>query len=116
MPASERLIVEGAGGCLVPLNDQDFLIDIAANLQLPLVLVSDLYLGSINHTLLTVNLIRQRNLPLAGLVFNGEPNPESERIIEHHANCKVLLRIQREKEITPALVRAYAIQLKQQLP
>ena len=114
-PASPRLIVEGAGGCLAPLNDHDFVIDIAAKLELPLILVSDLYLGSINHTLLTVNLIRQRNLPMAGIVFNGEPNPESERIIEHHAKCSVLLRIQRETEVSPAIVRKYAAQLKQNL-
>ncbi|HTE31845.1 MAG TPA: dethiobiotin synthase, partial [Chryseolinea sp.] len=75
------LIIEGAGGCLVPLNDQDFVIDLAEQFNCSIIVVADLYLGSINHTLLTMQELRHRNYRIKGIIFNGEPNPESQRII-----------------------------------
>jgi dethiobiotin synthetase len=109
LPATNHsLIVEGAGGCLVPLNDQDFIIDLIKKLELSVVLVADLYLGSINHTLLTVEALRSRKISLAGIIFNGESNPESERIILHHANTPCLLRIQKETSITKQTILKYA--------
>ena len=58
------LIIEGAGGCLVPLNDRDFVIDLASRFSAEVVLVSNLYLGSINHTLLSWEGIKRRSLPI----------------------------------------------------
>jgi len=58
------LIIEGAGGCLVPLNDRDFVIDLANRFSAEVVLVSNLYLGSINHTLLSWEAIKRRSLPI----------------------------------------------------
>jgi dethiobiotin synthetase len=107
-----RLIVEGAGGCLVPLNDREFVIDLVPHCQAELILVADLYLGSINHTLLTVEAIRKRNLPVKGIIFNGDRNPESERIILHHSGFPQLLHIDREKNIDKEVVRQYAMKLK----
>lgn len=109
------LIIEGAGGCLVPLNDKNFVIDIAQKLTANIILVSDLYLGSINHTLLTVEAIRSRNLSIEGIIFNGISNPESERIIQHHTRLKVLLHIQKEESVDKSIVRKYALQLKEKL-
>ena len=54
------VIIEGAGGVLVPLNDQDFVIDIAVALETPVILIANLYLGSINHTLLTVDYLKTK--------------------------------------------------------
>jgi dethiobiotin synthetase len=107
------LVIEGAGGCLVPLNDHDFVIDIARQCDATLVLVADLYLGSINHTLLTLEALKKRALPVKGIIFNGEPNPESERIILKHAGLPCLLRITRAAKIDQQIVREYAQQLKE---
>lgn len=106
------LVVEGAGGLLVPLNQHDFVIDIAARLHLPIVLVCNLYLGSINHSLLSINELKRRNLPVIGLIFNGEPDAQAENIILKHAGWPCLLRILPETEITPEVVAHYAAQVQ----
>lgn len=110
LPTS-NLIIEGAGGLLVPLNDTDFVIDIPQQLNVPVILVANLYLGSINHTLLTINELKRRKIEVTGIIFNGEPNPESERIILHHSGYKKLLHILPEKEITKKVVKKYATEL-----
>ena len=115
-PQTDRpLIVEGAGGALVPLNDHDTVLDLAEHLRLPIVLVSNLYLGNINHTLLTAKELQRHQLPVAGLIFNGPSNPESERIILHHTRYRCWLRVGQEEEVTPAVVRRYADQLRKNL-
>jgi dethiobiotin synthetase len=112
LPATaNNLIVEGAGGCLVPLNDREFVIDLMVKLKLPIILVADLYLGSINHTLLTIEALQQRQLSIDGLIFNGPSNAESENIILSHSKLKCLLKIATEKEINPDVVKRYAAQL-----
>ena len=113
-PVSNRdLIIEGAGGVLVPLNDEDMVIDIASRIPCEVVLVSNLYLGNINHTLLTFELLKSRGLRIKGLIFNGEPNPESERIIELYTGLKVLLRIPQETKVDQQMVKKYAALLKE---
>lgn len=109
---NNTLIIEGAGGCLVPLNDNQFVIDLITALNSEAILVADLYLGSINHTLLTLEALRKRNIPLKGIVFNGDANPESERIILKHAEVPCLLRISKENVIDNAAVIKYADLLK----
>lgn len=106
------LIIEGAGGCLVPLNETDFVIDLAKQFNSQIILVSNLYLGSINHTLLTVDFLKRNQFTIKGIIFNGEPNPESERIILKHAQFKCLLRIAKEKQITKKTVTQYSELLK----
>jgi len=108
--SSAPLVVEGAGGCLVPLNDQDFVIDLALRWNMPVILVANLYLGSINHTLLTAVLLQQKHVNVTGIIFNGEPNPESERIILKHTRYRVLLRIGKEPIINRPRVKWYAEQ------
>jgi dethiobiotin synthetase len=112
---NNSLIIEGAGGCLVPLNDHDFVIDISAKLNLQIMLVANLYLGSINHTLLTVQLLKQRNLPVTGIIFNGKSNPESERIILKHSGYKTIWHIKEESEINSGVISSYAEKIKQKL-
>ena len=109
------LIIEGAGGCLVPLNEIDFVIDLAPILHAEIILVADLYLGSINHTLLTVHLLQSRKYRVKGIIFNGEPNPESERIILQHSGYPCLLRITKEPTITHETIKRYATLLKKNL-
>jgi dethiobiotin synthetase len=115
LPTNDLLIIEGAGGCLVPINDDDFVIDIADVIPCEIVVVSNLYLGSINHTLLTVNLLRSRNIPVRGIIFNGPPNEESERIILRHSGWPCLLRVEQESTVDKSMVRRYAQQIKNNL-
>lgn len=112
---SNSLIVEGAGGCHVPLNDDDLMIDLISRLGLEAIVVSNLYLGSINHTLLTMEALTNRRIPIKGLVFNGTSNPESERIILHRTKSKCLLRIEQEATINKETVKHYATLLKKNL-
>ena len=114
-PKNSRLVIEGAGGCLVPLNDSEFVIDLVPKANAEIILVADLYLGSINHTLLTIELLKARKYPVKGIVFNGKSNPESERIILHHSQYPALLRIQPEDQINKAIVKKYAEILKNNL-
>ena len=102
------VIIEGAGGCLVPLNDHDFVIDLAPRFNAEIILVADLYLGSINHTLLTFNELTRRDLNLKGIIFNGQPNQQSEEIILLHTGLRCLLRIAREAIVTKDIIRKYA--------
>jgi len=102
------LVIELAGGLLVPLNEQDLTIDWVATLGLPVLLVSRNYLGSINHTLLSVEALRSRNIPILGLMFNGPTVPATESIILGHTQLPCIGRIGQEPEITPAVIRRYA--------
>lgn len=113
-PVSDRdLVIEGAGGAMVPLNDEDVVLDLVPGMEAELILVSNLYLGSINHTLLTAEYIRTRKYRVKGLVFNGPENAESERIILKKTGYKHLLTIRPEAEVNKEMVRKYAERLKE---
>lgn len=108
------LIIEGAGGCLVPVNNTEFVIDLCSIIPCKVILVANLYLGSINHTLLTVNLLKQRNYPIKGIIFNGKPNADSEEIILKHSGYLPLLHIQPEDKIDSSTIDKYSEILKNQ--
>jgi len=108
-----HLIVEGAGGCLVPLNDEHLMADLIATLGMEAIVVSNHYLGSINHTLMTLEALKNRGIPVKGLIFNGEPNAETERIIQRMSGVRCLLRIAREVSVDKAVVRKYAMLLNE---
>lgn len=110
---NNRLIVEGAGGCLVPLNDDVFMIDLISRFAMEAIVVSNHYLGSINHTLLTIEALVTRSIPIKGLIFNGITNDETERIILHRTNLPCLLRIKPESQLDKETIRRYANTLKQ---
>jgi dethiobiotin synthetase len=75
---TNHLIIEGAGGMMVPINEKnDLVIDIAKNNDLPIIIVSSFYLGSINHTLLTLEFAKFHNLKIAMLIFSGDVNESS---------------------------------------
>lgn len=111
-PNPSGIVIEGAGGCLVPLNDSDFVIDLVPKFDATIILVADLYLGSINHTLLTAHVLKTRGYPVKGIIFNGKSNPESEQIILHHTHYPCLLRIDRENHISQATIKKYSELLK----
>lgn len=105
------LIIEGAGGVLVPLNDTSFIIDLAEKFEARVVLVVNIYLGCINHTLLTINELERRNVKVKGLIFNGEENKDTEDFILNYSGYPCLLRIRPEKVISQEVVTHYSIKL-----
>lgn len=112
-PVSNRdLVIEGAGGVLVPLNDTEVVLDIAKKISSELVLVSNFYLGSINHTLLTAEVVRQYGLHVRGIIFNGSMNTESEAIILKKTGYRKLLHIQQEEVIDRKTIKSYAEKLR----
>ncbi|MCS7020061.1 MAG: dethiobiotin synthase [Bernardetiaceae bacterium] len=114
-----RLVIEGAGGILVPLNDTDFVIDLAERFAAEVILVANLYLGSINHTLLSVAELKRRaaagKCSIKGLIFNRCPVETSEQIILRHAGLPCLLRIGNHETVTKDLVKHYAAELRGRL-
>ncbi|GIM48704.1 dethiobiotin synthase [Capnocytophaga stomatis] len=106
-----HLVIEGAGGLLVPLNQTDTIAD----LILPsdkIIIVSRHYLGSINHTLLTYEALKQRNLPVCGIIFSGKENKSSESIILKKTGTKFLGRIDEEPYFDKNVISYYADKLK----
>ena len=93
-------IVEGAGGAFVPLNERELMIDLMKTLALPVVVVARSGLGTINHTLLTVEALRNRDLKISGVVMNGESNEENKKAIEHFGGLKVLAEMPRFEKLT----------------
>jgi dethiobiotin synthetase len=96
----------------VPLNKQDLIADLISHLNVSVVLVSRNYLGSINHTLLTIQELRNRNIPILGIVFNGEPSPQTESFILQYTQLKMLFRVQMEREINKQIILKYASHVK----
>lgn len=110
-----HLIVELAGGLMVPLNDQDLNIDWVVQSGLPVVLISRNYLGSINHTLLSIEACRSRRIPLLGIIFNGPTVPATETFILNYSSLPCLGRIGQEAMMTKEVVKKYADQLAEPL-
>ncbi len=106
-----EIITEGAGGVMVPINQDNFVIEIARELDMEVILVANLYLGSINHTLLTVDYLKRNNYKVKGIIFNGEGNLESEQIIEKHSGYRVLLNIPKLSLVNKEVIQYWADQL-----
>ncbi|MCY7360205.1 MAG: dethiobiotin synthase [Rudanella sp.] len=110
-----HLVVELAGGLLVPLNNRDLNIDWVQRSGLPVVLVSRNYLGSINHTLLSIEACRTREIPVLGIVFNGPEVVASESVILGISGLYCLGRVAQERVLTKAIIGQYAEKLLPQL-
>ena len=103
-----RLIIEGAGGLLVPLNKDALVIDLIKKLDAEVILVSRHYLGSINHTLLSALALRHYHIPVRGIIFNGSPAAGTEAIILAHTGYPLLGRVNEETIIDKAMILRYA--------
>ena len=102
LPALERcLVVEAAGGLLVPLDDRTLMIDLARSLALPIVLAARTGLGTLNHTLLSLEALARRGLPVAGVVFSGPDHPRNLETIRRLGGVPVLGRIPWLDPLTP---------------
>ena len=104
LPKQKRLIAEGAGGVMVPLDDRHLMVDLMVALRLPVLVVARSELGTINHTLLTLEQLRRRGCPLLGVVVNGPANPANCQAIAHYGEIPVLAAIDRRVELSPAKV------------
>lgn len=106
---SNTLVIEGAGGLMVPFNLKgETMLDIARNTDSEVVIVSRNYLGSINHTLLTLRVLQDSGVKILGLIFNGESNPSSEDVILKTTKVPLLGRIKEEYEFTKDLITTYS--------
>ena len=102
------LIIEGAGGLMVPLNRKEFMVDMIEKFDAEVVLVIQNYLGSINHSLLSIDQLKSRGLKILGIVYNGAPHQLSEDIILDYSGLKVLGRINKEKDLNSEVISRYA--------
>lgn len=109
-----NLVIEGAGGLLVPINDTETMLDLVQK-DYRVIVVSRHYLGSINHTLLTLNELRRRGIGVAGIIFNGDEHLSTESIIEKQAGVNVIGRINQEPLIDKAVISKYAARFKPQI-
>ena len=102
-----HLVIEGAGGILVPLNDKDTIADLVQP-DYKVIVVSRHYLGSINHTLMTIEALNSRKIIIAGILFNGDENPATESIILSKTGIKNLGRIENEPYFDKNVIVEYA--------
>ena len=113
-PETENhLVIEGAGGVLVPLNDNDTILDLIQP-NYKVIVVSRHYLGSINHTLLTVNLLKEKGFEVA-ILFSGKEHSTTENIIKKMANVSILGRIDEEPYFDENVIKEYAAQFADKL-
>ncbi|MDF1675074.1 MAG: dethiobiotin synthase [Vicingaceae bacterium] len=104
---NNKLIIEGAGGLMVPLNDNTLIIDLIEKIPAEVILVSQNYLGSINHTLLSIESLQARNINIKGIIFNGEENTDSEEFILSHTKVNCLGRIKQHAVINKEVILSY---------
>jgi dethiobiotin synthetase len=109
-----HLVIEGAGGILVPLNDIDCIVDLIKE-DYKVILVSRHYLGSINHTLLTFEALKNRNIAVAGIVFSGDENKATEEIILSKTKAKFIGRIENEPYFDQNVIQYYADKFRENL-
>ena len=105
-PPDGPLVIEGAGGLMVPLTRQTLFLDVFARWRLPLILCARTRLGTINHTLLSIEAVRTRNILLHGVAFIGNANAESETIITEIGQVKRLGRLPVIDPLTAAQLKA----------
>lgn len=109
LPETDRfLVIELAGGLMVPLNDNLLNIDMVQAWGLPVVLVSSYYLGSINHTLLSIEVLRNRRIDISGIIFNGEPVAASRSVILSRSRLDCLLDVPWAEHVDRDFVAACA--------
>jgi len=101
---SNQLIIEGAGGLMVPLCDNFLMIDLIKKLDADVILVSQFYLGSINHTLLSLSVLKQYSIPVKGIIFNGDEDSYSKAFILEYSGVALLGTIPTIGQVTKETV------------
>jgi dethiobiotin synthetase len=101
-----HLIVEGAGGLLVPINDNQTILDMILHLDLPVLVIARSTLGTINHTCLTIDKLRRHSVPILGVIMNGPRHASNRQAIEHYAQVPVLAEVEPMAVLTPTTIKA----------
>lgn len=114
--ADGPIVAEGAGGVLVPLNDRDTMADLMTWLDLPIVLVARTQLGTLNHTLLSLEALRRRSLDVRLLVLNGPPVATTTATLRQRGRVPMLLELPPLPQLTPATLQSAWQKLSAQLP
>lgn len=109
---SQGILIEMAGGVMVPINSNELLIDAFSPWDCQWILVSKHYLGSINHTLLSVEFLRARGCKLLGIIFNGPSHPVNESFLLNYTSLPCIGRLLPEKQIDSTTLQTYAKQWK----
>jgi dethiobiotin synthetase len=104
---TNHLVIEGAGGILVPINSTDCVIDLIQP-DYKVIVVSRHYLGSINHTLMTIEILKSRKLNVAGIIFSGDENKATENIILEKTNVPMIGRMDNEPYFDQNVIKYYA--------
>ena len=113
LPATtNKLIIEGAGGILVPINEELVMFDLIEYFKLPTLVVMRNYLGSINHTLLTCQFLEERGVEVIGMIASGNNYNDNEEIIQHFTQLPVIGRIDEAETIDKKFVSSQAAKLK----
>ena len=97
---SSNLIIEGAGGIMVPINDKQFVLDLIIQLNVEVVLVVNLYLGAINHAILTIDKLKDSGVTIRGLVFNGNGYEEGKEYVEQYSGLPIILELNQLEKVT----------------
>jgi dethiobiotin synthetase len=116
LPKTENtLIIELAGGLMVPLNPEELNLHLLKKWQAPVILVSKNYLGSINHTLLSLELLKTNHIPVLGIIFNGEQNKSTEEFILNYSKINCIGRIENFTTLDKTNIKQAADGLKNSL-
>lgn len=115
-PVTENiLLVETAGGVLSPMSADTTMADFVQYYKLPVILVSQNYLGSINHTLLCIEVLKNRNIPLLGIIISGDTNVNSETFIEQYTGVPIIARVPFLTELNNAKIIECTMSIKDAL-
>ena len=115
-PASDKtLLVETAGGILSPMSGSTTMADFVSHYKLPAILIAQNYLGSINHTLLSIEVLKSRGINMLGIVMNGVTNSSSETFIEQYSGMPIIARISHFGRLDNAAIAACASEIKKSL-
>jgi len=109
LPKTENLIIEGAGGVMTPINGDCLMVDLISMLQLPTIVVASSKLGTINHTLLTLQALRARRIEVLGVIVSGRENPDNCQAIEFYGKTKVLAELPYLEEISSKSLKSLAL-------
>ena len=109
LPDEDSLIVEGAGGVLVPVNESQTVADVMEGFGLPVLVVSQSYLGTINHTLLTLEFLKKRELPIAGVIMNGAYEQPNYDAIQHYSGVPILAQVPFWEKITYDVLKKHVL-------
>ena len=112
LPEVSNLIIEGAGGVLVPINDSYLMIDLIKKLDAPVILIAPTTLGTINHTLLSLEALKSRNIMVLGVIMNGKQNPQNSNAIEFYGCTSVLAEFPKLESVSMNALKSIALSQK----